>query len=125
MDWSSLSTYWQNMNGPIQATLLITGGLILFFLILFFVLKKVDPLKKTPLWLVPFLWIVDLIKGFVKDSIGIRWKSYAPWFLTLTLFIFFANISSIYLLDNPTSYVVVTFALALTTSFVIQDSGIA
>ncbi len=125
MDWSSLSTYWQNMNGPIQATLLITGGLILFFLILFFVLKKVDPLKKTPLWLVPFLWIVDLINGFVKDSIGIRWKSYAPWFLTLTIFIFFANISSIYLLDNPTSYVVVTFALALTTFFVIQASGIA
>lgn len=125
MDWSSLSEYWVKMKGPVQASLIIIGALILFFLILFFLLKKVDPLKKTPLWLVPFLWIVDMMNGFIKDSIGKRWRSYAPWFLTLVIFIFFANISAVYLLDNPTSYVVITFALALCSFFVIQASGIA
>lgn len=122
MDWSKLKEY--KMPGPIQSTLIITGALILFFFILYFVLKKVDPLKKTPKWLVPFLWIVDLLNNFTKDNIGIRWKAYSPWFLTLTIFIFFANISAVYLLDNPTSYVVVTFALALCSFFVIQLSGI-
>lgn len=113
------------MKGPVQASLIIIGALIIFFLILFFILKKVDPLKKTPLWLVPFLWIVDLLNGFVKENIGKRWKSYSPWFLTLVIYIFFANISAVYLLDNPTSYVIITFALALSTFFVIQASGIA
>ena len=124
MDWSSLGTYWQKMNGPVQASLIITGALIIFFLILFFILKKVDPLKKTPGWLVPFLWIVDLMNGFVKENIGKRWKSYSPWFLTLVIYIFFANISAVYLLDNPTSYVIITFALALCTFIVIQATGI-
>ena len=124
MDFSSLSTYFENMAGPIKSTLIITGALVVFFIVLFFVLKKVDPLKKTPIWLVPFLWIVDLMNGFVKDSIGKRWKSYSPCFLTLVIFIFFANISAVYFLDNPTSYVVVTFALAMCTFFVIQATGI-
>ncbi len=124
MNWSSLGTYWQKMNGPVQASLIITGALIIFFLILFFILKKVDPLKKTPGWLVPFLWIVDLMNGFVKENIGKRWKSYSPWFLTLVIYIFFANISAVYLLDNPTSYVIITFALALCTFIVIQATGI-
>jgi F-type H+-transporting ATPase subunit a len=74
--------------------------------------------------LVPFLWIVDLLNGFVKENIGKRWKSYSPWFLTLVIYIFFANISAVYLLDNPTSYVIITFALALCTFFVIQATGI-
>ena len=122
MDFSELKNY--SINGPIGSTLIICGALIIFFFVLYFIIKKVDPLKKTPLWLVPFLWIVDLINGFIKNSIGKRWKAYAPWFLTLTIFIFFANISAVYLLDNPTSYVVVTFALALCTFVIIQATGI-
>lgn len=122
VDWSKLKEY--KMPGPIQSSLIIVGGLTIFFFILFFILKKVDPLKKTPKWLVPFLWIVDLINNFTKDNIGKRWRSYSPWFLTLVIFIFFANISAVYLLDNPTSYVVVTFALAICSFVVIQASGI-
>ena len=122
MDWSELKNY--TLNGPISATLVIVGALILFFFILFFILRKIDPLKKTPLWLVPFVWLVDMMNGFIKTNIGKRWKAYSPWFLTLTIFIFFANISAVYFLDNPTSYVVVTFALALCTFLIIQFTGI-
>ena len=118
MDFSTLKDY--EFNGPIAGTLIIVGVLCLFFFILYFILRKVDPLKKTPLWLVPFVWLVDMMNGFVKTNIGRRWKAYAPWFLTLTIFIFFANISAVYLLDNPTSYVIVTLALALCTFFIIQ-----
>lgn len=122
MDFSKLSEY--RPNGAITGTLIIVGVLCLFFFILFFILRKIDPLKKTPLWLVPFVWLVDMMNNFVKDSIGKRWKAYAPWFLTLTIFIFFANISSVYLVTNPTSYVIVTLALALCTFFIIQLTGI-
>lgn len=122
MDFSKLKEYVP--NSAITGTLIIVGVLCLFFFILFFILRKIDPLKKTPLWLVPFVWLVDMMNNFVKDSIGKRWKAYAPWFLTLTIFIFFANISSVYLVTNPTSYVIVTFSLALCTFFIIQLTGI-
>ncbi|MBQ9449029.1 MAG: F0F1 ATP synthase subunit A [Acholeplasmatales bacterium] len=106
------------------STIIITGSLILFFIVLYFFIRKVDPMKKTPLWLVPFLWIVDLINNFVKENIGIRWKKYAPWFLTLVIFIFFGNISAIFLLENPTGYLIVTATLAFCSFVVIQLSGI-
>ena len=109
---------------PIASTIYIPAGLIVFFIILYFFIRRVDPEGKTPLWLIPFMWIVDLINGFIKDSIGVRWKAYAPWFLTLVIFIFFANISAVYLLENPTGYVVVTVALAICSFVVIQLSGI-
>ena len=50
---------------------------------------------------------------------------YTPWFLTLVIFIFFANISAVYLLDNPTGYLMVTATLAFCSFVVIQISGIA
>ena len=108
-------TFLYDFYGPMTSTVIICSVLCVFFIILSFFIKKVDPYKKTPMWMVPFLWIVDLVNGFVKENIGIRWKAYAPWFLTLVIFIFFANISSVYLLDNPTSYIVVTAALAFTS----------
>ena len=117
-------TFLYDFYGPMKASVIIIAVLCIFFIILSFFIKKVDPSKKTPLWLVPFLWIVDLGNGFVKENIGMRWKSYAPWFLTLVIFIFFANISSIYLLDNPTSYIVVTAALAFCSFVVIQATGV-
>ena len=85
-------TFLYDFYGPMKASVIIIAVLCIFFIILSFFIKKVDPSKKTPLWLVPFLWIVDLVNGFVKENIGMRWKSYAPWFLTLVIFIFFANI---------------------------------
>ena len=113
------------LKTPVRNTLIIIGSLIIFFFILFFFIRKVDPMKKTPLWLVPFMWIVDLINNFIKENIGIRWKKFAPWFLTLVIYLFFANISSIFTLDNPTGYLVICFALGFMSFCVIQIAGIA
>ena len=123
---SQFTDYWKNFDflGPIASTIYITLGLILIFLILYFFIRKVDPLKRTPLWLIPIMWFVDMMNSFMKENIGKRWKSYSPWFITLAIFILFANISSVYLLTNPTQYVVVTFALAMCSFFVIQLTGI-
>lgn len=119
--WNS---FFSKPNNAMISTIIITGVLCVFFIVFYFFIKKIDPMKKTPLWLVPFLWLVDLVNGFVKENIGIRWKSYAPWFLTLIVFIFFANTSAIYLLENPTGYLLVTFTLAMCSFFVIQGTGI-
>ena len=112
------------LKPAVRNSLIIVGALVLFFIILYFFIRKVDPMKKTPLWLVPFMWMVDLINNFVKENIGIRWKKYAPWFLTLIIFIFFSNISGIFTLENPTGYLVICAALGFCTFIIIQLTGI-
>ena len=112
------------LKTPLISTIIIVGVLSIVFFIMSFFIKKVDPMKKTPLWLIPFIMIVEVVNNFVKDTIGKRWKSYSPWFLTLVIFIFFANTSAVYLLDNPTGYLVITFTLAMCSFVVIQATGI-
>ena len=112
------------LKTPLISTIIIVAVLSIVFFIMSFFIKKVDPMKKTPLWLIPFIMIVEVVNNFVKDTIGKRWKSYSPWFLTLVIFIFFANTSAIYLLDNPTGYLVITFTLAMCSFVVIQATGI-
>lgn len=113
------------ISKPVMSTLIITIILCLIFILLSFRIKKVDPLKKTPLWLVPLMMLVEMMNNFIKQNIGKRWKTFAPWFLSIAIFIFFANISAVFLLENPTSYIMITLALALTSFFVIQGAGIA
>ncbi len=112
------------LKKPLISTIIIVAVLTIVFFIMSFFIKKVDPMKKTPLWLIPFIMIVEIVNNFVKDTIGKRWKSYSPWFLTLVIFIFFANTSAVYLLDNPTGYLVVTFTLSMCSFVVIQATGI-
>ena len=112
------------LKTPLISTIIIVGVLSIVFFIMSFFIKKVDHMKKTPLWLIPFIMIVEIVNNFVKDTIGKRWKSYSPWFLTLVIFIFFANTSAVYLLDNPTGYLVITFTLAMCSFVVIQATGI-
>lgn len=113
------------ISKPVMSTLIITVVLCLVFILLSFKIKKVDPLKKTPLWLVPMMMLVEMMNNFIKQNIGKRWKTFAPWFLSIAIFIFFSNISAVFLLENPTSYIMITLALALTSFFVIQGAGIA
>ena len=123
-----MSEFWESFfsvpNSQIRATIVIVCALIIVFAALNPVFKKLDPASKTPLWAVPFVWLVDLINGFVKNNIGKRWKSYAPWFLSLTIILFFSNIAGIFTLNSPTSYILVTFSLALCSFMVIQITGI-
>jgi len=112
------------IHNALYSTIIITAVLIILILLIYPKLKKIDPSKPTPKWLIPMLWLVDLINIFTKTNIGVRWKSYAPWFLSMAIFIFFSNISAIFLLDNPTGYLLVTFTLAFTTFCIIQYTSL-
>lgn len=85
---------------------------------------KVDPLGKTPLWLVPIIAVVEIVNNFCKENIGTKYKNYAPFILTIAVFLFFSNISAIFLLTSPTSYIMINFALSITVFFIIQITGI-
>lgn len=112
------------LKPAIMSTIIIVGVLSVIFIVMSFFIKKVDPMQKTPMWLVPFMWLVDIMNNFIKINIGKKWRIYSPWFLTLVIFIFFANSCGIFLLENPTGYIVVTAILAFFSFLIIQITGI-
>ena len=98
--------------------------LVILLLILGHKIKKVDPLNDIPLWLIPWISLVQLINSFTKSNIGRRWKRYAPIFLTFGITILLQNIASVFGLVNPTSYMITNGGLAIIAFFVIQITGI-
>lgn len=120
----SVMEYLRNFPGQVKSTIGITIILVIVTIILGHFIKKIDPAKKTPTWLVPIMLLVELINGFTKTNMGKRWKSYAPYFLTLGIFLFCANTCSIFAMDNPSSYVMLNAGLAVITFFMVQITGI-
>ena len=98
--------------------------LVILLLVLGHKIKKVDPLNDIPLWLIPWISLVQLINSFTKSNIGRRWKRYAPIFLTFGITILLQNIASVFGLVNPTSYMITNAGLAIIAFFVIQITGI-
>jgi F-type H+-transporting ATPase subunit a len=116
--------FFSPLNGYLTATIVIVVALCIILTIVGNLFEKSDAKSKTKLWMVPFVWLVDLLNGFIKVNIGKRWKSYAPWFVTITILLFFSNIASVFLLTTPTSYIVVTLTFGFISFFVIQITGI-
>ena len=64
----------QALPNQIYSTIIITVVLSVIFIIVGCRIKKIKPEDKTPLWLVPFIILVDLINGMTKDNLGKLWK---------------------------------------------------
>ena len=111
-------------NSQVYSTMLIVLVLSIAAIIIGLKVKKMKPEDKTPLWLVPVFMIVDMINNLSKANLGKRWKGYAPYFLTLTMFLFFSNISGIFGITNPTSYLINNAVLAVISFFIIQITAI-
>ena len=115
---------YTGLPDQVVSTIIITIVLSIIFIIVGCKIKKVKPEDKTPVWLIPFIILVDLINKMTKENVGKFWKSYAPYFLTLAIFLCVSNISGIFGLQSPTSYLIVNAALAIITFFIIQITGI-
>ncbi|MGL4949097.1 MAG: F0F1 ATP synthase subunit A [Anaeroplasmataceae bacterium] len=115
--------YLRNIPEQVKSTVMITLVLIIIIIFIGWRLKKVSATGKTPKWIVPFIILVGMVNDFTKTNLGRRWKAYAPYFLSLGIFLFFANISSVFGMTNPTSYLVVNAALATISFFIVQFTG--
>ena len=108
----------------IYSSLLIMFIISIIVIIVGLRVRKLDPSKKTPVWLVPFIMIVDLINKLCKENFGKRWKSYAAFLLTLSIYLLFANFAGVAGLSTPTSYIVINASLGLIAFAVIQFTGL-
>ena len=119
-----MAIIYTGLPDQVVSSIIITIVLSIIFIIVGSKIKKVKPEDKTPVWLIPFIILVDLINKMTKENVGKFWKAYAPYFLTLAIFLCVSNISGIFGLSSPTSYLLVNAALAIITFFIIQVTGI-
>ena len=119
-----MAIIYTGLPDQVISSIIITIVLSIIFIIVGSKIKKVKPEDKTPVWLIPFIILVDLINKMTKENVGKFWKAYAPYFLTLAIFLCVSNISGIFGLSSPTSYLLVNAALAIITFFIIQVTGI-
>ena len=123
---NSISTFYSSLTGQIKATIWVTLGLIVFIIVVRIVMAATHysadkPAKGLILICESF---VKMMNNFSKEMMGKRWKFFAPYFISLAMFLFFANISGLFGFTPPTSSVTVTGTLALVTFIFIETFGI-
>lgn len=121
---SKVWDYYVNLSPSIKSTIILTFILLIVLVIINIKLKSHDA-TKTPKGIILLSeWLVDMINNFTKGIMGKYWKSYAPYFLYLAIFITAANISGLIGLTPPTASISVTLTLGLVTFVIIQYTGI-
>jgi F-type H+-transporting ATPase subunit a len=119
-------TYFETWFSPgLNMSLLLVGFLIFFIMVLNLKIRRLSP-TDTPTGIVlGASVVVDFINGFAKQNFGSRWKTFAPFILTLGLYLVFANTMGLLGVRPPTSSANVTLGLSTLSFFVIQGSGVA
>jgi len=118
-------TVFEEIFSPsIYSSILITAILSIVIIIFGLRIRKLKP-TDPPKGMLMFLEMtVDFINGFCRENFGKYWKFYAPYILTLGLFLVVSNTSGLFGLRPPTASVSVTAALAIITFLLIHISGI-
>lgn len=121
---SKVWDYYVNLSPSIKSTIILTIIILIVLVIIRIKLASHDA-TKTPKGIILLSeWLVEVINNFTKNIIGKRWKSLAPYFLYLAIFITAANFSGLIGLTPPTASVSVTLTLGLITFFLIHFFGI-
>lgn len=108
----------------IISSVIIVSILCLVIFILYLKIRKLKPTDSNKGILLVVELIVDSINKFAKSYFGKYWKYYAPYILTLGLFLFFSNTSGIWGIRPPTVSLNVTLTLGLITFLMIHVTGI-
>lgn len=122
MEW--FNNVLKNLSPNIKASIIIILILMIFCIIVGIKAKHHDPTKPSKGILMLAEWLVDWINSMCKENLGKDWKKYAPMMVTLAMFIFFANISGLFGLSNPTANVAITVALGFISATMIQFTAI-
>ena len=118
--------FYKSLAPSIKSTIWITLILIVLIIILRIYMKvskygSDKPVKGIILFVEQF---IGMMNNFSKEMVGKRWRSLAPYFITLSIFLFTANISGLFGFTPPTVSLSVTLALSLITFIMIHFWGI-
>ena len=107
---------------PVGESVVITWGVMAFLVVLSIILTR--NLKKVPgkRQLVAELY-VGFMNNFAKKYMGKHWKSFAPYFGTIGLYLGLANMVGMFGITPPTKDISVTAGLALMSCGLIYGSS--
>lgn len=113
-----------NIQAEVFSIVLITLVLCLLFVFFGKKVSQVDPTEK-PKGLAGFaIHVVSMLRNVVLSNMGKRGESYAPYVITIFLYILISNMSGLLALKPPTANYSVTLSFALITWFFIQRASI-
>lgn len=114
------------LSPQIKATIWVTLFLIVLVIVIRIIMevKHYGPDKPATGLILLVESFVKLMNNFSKEMMGKRWRFFAPYFISLAMFLFAANISGLFGFTPPTSSISVTGTLALITFIFIQVFGI-
>ena len=101
--------------------ILVTAIIGILIVVLSKKVSSADPLAEPKGVIVPVIWGVETIYNMVRDNCGERFaQSYAPYVLSIAVYIFVCNIISLFGISSPTANLSVTLLLSIITWLVIQ-----
>lgn len=116
--------FYQSLTPQVHSSIWITLFLLVVIIVIRIAMRHYT-VEKPPHGVVLLVEnFVAMMNDFTKNIIGKRWKSLAPYFLTIAIYLFVANISGLFGLMPPTTSLTVTLSLALITFALVQIFGI-
>lgn len=106
----------------IQNTWILMGALVFLALLVRLRLKKFQAIPSGIQNFIEF--VVESFTSFTKSTMGAHNRKFAAFYMSMFLFIMVANLSGLLALRPPTADIATTFALSLTTFFMIHFFGI-
>lgn len=119
-----INSILNELPGEIYISILVVLIILVLSLIVFFKLKKADPLKKPKGILLIAEIGVDYFDGMVKQQMGWRFKRFGGYFLAISMYLVLAFIIGLLGIPSPMGYYMVPFGLALFTFLMIHGTSI-
>lgn len=121
---SSIADYFLNLPAEIYSSIFVVIGLSIFAIVIGSKVKKADPLAEPTTTTFIGETIVGGIEKFTINTMGPRFKPYAPYFGFLAMYIPVSFIVGIIGLSSPIAYYGVPLILALTTFIFVHMTAI-
>jgi F-type H+-transporting ATPase subunit a len=121
----TLKAILDTISPAIWTSYIVVAILILFIIITMHQYKNLKP-KEAPhgLALMAEL-LIDWVNTICKEALGEKyWKRYAPYIVTIGMFIFLSNISGLFGLYPATANICITVALGVITGVIMQVTAI-
>jgi len=114
----------EQIPGEIYISILVVFVIFVFSLIVFFKVKKADPLKKPKGILLLAEIGVTTFDGMVQKQMGRHFEGLGGYFMGVAIYMFLAFTIGLLGLPSPMGYYMVPFSLALVTFFMIHITSI-
>ncbi len=120
----AIANYFRNLPAEIYSSLIIVIFLSIVAIVIGRKVKQIDPLAKPTTATFIGETIVGGIDNFVVNMMGKRFKSFAPYFGFVAMYLPLSFVSGVLGLPSPVTYYAVPLMLAFTTFIMVHSTAI-